>query len=337
MLGIAYAASLGGIGTKIGTGTNLIFVKQAEAFRTEGIDFLTWLKVGLPVAGIALPGVWLYLVRIAAPLPAEAFPGGGAAVADARARLGRMGRGEAAALAAFLAAAGLWVFRNDIDLGRITIPGWWDAVPFGWADVLGRPVEMLPKPWPPLLRDVGDAAVALVCGGLLFVTPVGRRPLRFALGLREAGGISWGLLVLLGGGFAMAYGVKESGLSDRIGDALHGVGRLEPFPALLLVCFVTTALTEVASNTATVGILLPVLAAGAESVGLQPVPLMWAATISASFGFMLPAGTPPNAIVYSSGCIPVTRMARCGLVVDLGGVLLVAALCHGLAAAALGG
>jgi sodium-dependent dicarboxylate transporter 2/3/5 len=108
------------------------------------------------------------------------------------------------------------------------------------------------------------------------------------------------------------------------------------FPAILLVCLISTALTEVASNTATASILLPLLAASAESFGLHPAPLMFAATLSASFGFMLPAGTPPNAIVFSSGCITVPQMARSGLAVDLTGVVLIATVCYFLAPWALG-
>ena len=329
MLGIAYAASLGGIGTKIGTATNAIFVKQLALLQGPQaleLDFLSWLKVGLPVLLVALPVVWLYLVRVAARVPAEDFPGGREALQQAHASQGPITRGEWVAMAAFLAAAVLWISKA----------GWWSSIPFGWEDVLGCPLKDLPKPFPRLLKDPGDAAIAMGVGVALLLIPVQTRPLRFGLDLRNASHVSWDLLVLLGGGFAMAYGMQSSGLTGRIAALLQGVGQLHPFVAMLLVCGITIAVTEVASNTATAGIILPILAASAGSFGLQPEPLMFAATLAASFGFMLPAGTPPNAIVYSSGYITVPQMARSGLAVDLAGIVVVATLCYWLAPWALG-
>jgi sodium-dependent dicarboxylate transporter 2/3/5 len=126
----------------------------------------------------------------------------------------------------------------------------------------------------------------------------------------------------------MAYGMQQSGLSAYLAGLLQGVGPVSPFTALLLVSFASLFLTEVASNVATASILVPLVAAGAESFGLHPAPLMFAATLSASFGFMLPAGTPPNAIVYSSGYITVPQMVRAGLAVDIFGALLVATFCY---------
>jgi sodium-dependent dicarboxylate transporter 2/3/5 len=337
MLGIAYAASIGGVGTKIGTGPNLVFVKQASGILGHEVDFLTWLKVGMPLVIVAIPLVWLYLVRVAAPLPPTGFTAGQRAVLEERARLGSMSLGERVALIAFLTAAFLWIFRKDIELGAFTIPGWWKLVPFSWEDVLGRPVKTLPAPLAKMLaQDVGDSAVAFVVGTVLFLVPVARRPWRFALELRMARHLSWDMLVLLGGSFAMAYGIQVSGLSEWLASLLQGVGKLSPFLALLLVSGISVGLSEVASNTATASILLPLLAASAHSFGLHPAPLMFAATLAASFGFMLPAGTPPNAIVFSSGYISVPQMARSGLIVDLFGGLLIAIVCWLLAPWALG-
>lgn len=126
----------------------------------------------------------------------------------------------------------------------------------------------------------------------------------------------------------MAYGIQASGLSGAIAENLTFIGDLNPFIAILAVSFISVALTEVASNTATASILLPILAASAGSFGLDPIPMMLAVTMSASFGFMLPAGTPPNAIVFSSGYISVPQMARSGLLVDVFGACLVATVCH---------
>lgn len=327
MLGLAYAASIGGIGTKIGTGTNMVFVRQAERALGLEVSFVQWLLLGLPVVLIALPLVWLYLVRVATRLPAEEFPGARDTLEAARLRLGAMQSGERVVLAMFLLAAGLWIFRQDLELGAFTLPGWSRAMPEVWRS--GELARRFPPPLAGLLEPrAGESLVAMGIGLALLVIPAGGAPRRMALGLRQAAGIQWGMLLLLGGGFAMATGVEKSGLSAALGGALEGTPQLPPLLVTLGVALVAVALTEVASNTATASILLPLLAASAPALGVPAPTLMLAATIAASFGFMLPAGTPPNAVVYSSGYVPVTRMARCGLAVDLAGALLVGGLCH---------
>ena len=322
MLGMAYAASIGGIGTKIGTGTNLVFVKNSPM----PIDFLTWIKIGFPVVLISIPLVWFYLVRFGAHLPDQDFPGGGETIHNERRKLGRMSRGELTALVAFMTAAMLWIFRKDIDLGQFIIPGWSRLIPWDWSDLL--PLENWSAPVQKLFSEPGDAVVAMVIGTALFFIPVSRRPVQFALSPKRASRIAWGLLVLLGGGFAMAYGIQSSGLSDTIAGSLSHLGGMPPFLLLLVASLVAVALTEVASNTATASILLPILAASAAGFGMHPIPIMLAVTLASSFGFMLPAGTPPNAVAFSSGYISVPQMARSGLVVDLFGAILVALLCY---------
>jgi sodium-dependent dicarboxylate transporter 2/3/5 len=329
MLGIAYAASIGGIGTKIGTAPNIIMVKQAEAVFGQNLDFVTWLMIGLPVVLVALPLVYLFLVHVSAPIPATGFPGGGEVIKRERAQLGRMSHGERVAFTGFLTAALMWIFRNDIELGAVTIPGWWSLVTFGWQDIIDVPVNTLPSALAKLMQqDLGDAAVAMGVATALLLIPITLRPLRFALDIQRAARVPWGLLVLLGGGLAMAYGMQRSGLSTWLGGQLQGIGHVGPYTAIVMVSFASLALTEVASNVATASILVPLVAAGAEGFGLHPAPLMFAATLSASFGFMLPAGTPPNAIVYSSGYITVPQMVRAGIAVDIFGALLVATMCY---------
>jgi sodium-dependent dicarboxylate transporter 2/3/5 len=337
MLGIAYAASMGGIGSKIGTGTNLVFVKEAR--RTLGLEvsFLSWFKVGLPVVLLAVPLSWWYLVRIGSPIAGGGSEAGRDSIRAERARQGRMSRGEWVVLLAFLLAAFLWVFRQPMDFGLFVIPGWSEHLPFGWPELLGRPVATLPPPLAELLGPRGpESVVALLVGGSLFFIPIVARPLRMALPVRRGMGIAWGLLVLLGGGFAMAEGISGSGLSQVIAGSLRGLSFPSPLVGFVIVCLITIALSEVASNTATASILLPLLAASAPSLGMQPAPLMFAATLAASFGFMLPAGTPPNAVAFASGYIKVTEMARSGLVVDLFGAVLIALVCRWLAPWALG-
>jgi solute carrier family 13 (sodium-dependent dicarboxylate transporter), member 2/3/5 len=336
MLGIGISASLGGIGSKIGTGTNLIFVKEAQRLLGLDISFLTWFQIGLPVALVAVPGAWLYLARVRARLPPSESPGAREIIAQARARLGKMTRGELVALIAFLAAVLLWVFRQDMDFGIFTIPGWGDALPWSWSEVLGRPVRTLPPPFAELLGPRGaESVVAMIIGLALMVFPITRRPLQMALPLNKAAKINWGLLGLLGGGFAMAYGVAGSGLSAALATTLERLGNVPPLLALIAVCLATVAMSEVASNTATASILLPLLAGSAAGFGLHPATLMFAVTLSASFGFMLPAGTPPNAVVFSSGYISSTQMARAGVVIDFFGAILVAVLSYFLVPMAL--
>jgi sodium-dependent dicarboxylate transporter 2/3/5 len=328
MLGIAYAASIGGIGTKIGTAPNIIMVQQAQAVLGRDLDFATWLMIGLPIVLVALPAVFLFLVHVSAPIPASGFPGGGEVVERERAQLGRMSFGERVTFVGFLTAALLWIFRNDIELGTVTIPGWASLVTFGWQD-FGIRLDSLPKALAKLMKqDVGDAAVAMGVAIALLLFPITLRPLRFALDFKRAAHVHWSLLVLLGGSLAMAYGMQTSGLSTWLGAQLQGIGHVGPFEAILLVSFASLALTEVASNVATASILVPIVAAGAQGFDLHPAPLMFGATLTASFGFMLPAGTPPNAIVYSSGYITVPQMVRAGIAVDIFGALLVATMCY---------
>jgi sodium-dependent dicarboxylate transporter 2/3/5 len=331
MLGIGYAASMGGIGSKLGTGTNLVFVKHSANVLSHEVTFLNWFKVGLPVVLLAIPLSWLYLVRVAAPLSADPLPGARETIDKRRAALGRMSRGELMALIGFSTAAFLWTFRQEMDFGVFTIPGWSGLVPSSWSK-LG---QVMPEPIKGLLGPRGaEGVVALIIAAVLFVLPAGGG--RRVLSLRAAGGISWGLLVMLGGGFAMARGITQSGLSQVLTSALGNIHGVHPLLAMIAICLFTTAMSEVASNTATASILLPVLASAAPHLGLSQGTAMFAATLAASFGLMLPAGTPPNAVVFSSGYIPVTSMVKAGLVVDVVGSLVIALTCYFVAPWALG-
>jgi len=327
MLGVAYAASLGGMGTKIGTAPNLIYVRQAESMGI-GVSFTDWLAIGLPLVLLALPLTWAWLVFLATPIAAGFRPTRSDALARTRAALGRMGRGECVAAGAFLVAALGWVFRRDIVIDHLVVPGWWDALPYDWETLLGRPLAAMPWPWSEILsRDIGDSLVALGVGGSLLLLPVSLRPWQSALSVRHAVRIPWSLLVLLGGGFALAHGVAASGLSEALAQVVAPVATLPMWASLLALCLLAVLLSEVASNTATASILLPLIAALAPVLGPDTQTLMLATTLAASLGFMLPAGTPPNALAYASGYLTVAKMARVGLVVDIGGAVLVAVVC----------
>jgi sodium-dependent dicarboxylate transporter 2/3/5 len=331
MLGVGYAASMGGIGSKIGTGTNLVFVKQSAEVLSQEVSFLAWFKVGLPVVLLAVPLSWLYLVRVAAPISGEPLPGASEAIAARRRALGRMSRGELISMIGFSTAAFLWTFRQEMDFGAFKVPGWSSLIPASFSGFGAS----LPEPLKGLCGPRGaEGLVALLVAFSLMLLPGGGG--RQVLSVRAASRISWGLLLLLGGGFAMASGITKSGLSLVLTQALGNIHGVSPLVALIALCLFTTGLSEVASNTATASILLPVLATAAPHLGLSVGTAMFAVTLAASFGFMLPAGTPPNAVVFSSGYIPVTSMVKAGLVVDLAGSTVIAIVCYFLAPWALG-
>lgn len=317
VLGIAYGASLGGMGTLVGTAPNLVLVGAVRELVPGGpeIGFLPWMGLGLPVAAVLVVLCYPILLRLApeTPLARFAFAAGSRATIEAeRERLGAMSQGERRVLAAFVSAALLWIFRAPLDLGSLHVPGW---------------SELLPQP-----RFVGDATVALGVGLSLFLfsargaaaRPGGRTPLLDWKTVQER--VPWGVLLLMGGGFAIAGAFEATGLARWLAGRLTALASL-PLPGVIgSVSVLTTLLSEVASNTATATLLMPVLAATAAAIGVPPLVLMVPATLAASCGFALPVATPPNAIAYATGWISLPRMAAAGLALDLVGVLVITGL-----------
>jgi sodium-dependent dicarboxylate transporter 2/3/5 len=296
MLAIAYGANVGGIGTKIGTGPNGIF---AGFLAQRGVDvgFLQFAAVGLPFVLLFLPVVWLALVRIGRRDALDAGAGS-RAVAEELARLGPVRAGERVVLAVFVAAVALWIAGKPL------------------TELASRALVLR------LQTSQVEATVSMGAALLLLAWPVaGRR----ALELRALRAVSWRTLVLLGGGLSMAAGIEASGLSAWLGGALHALRDLPPLAQAGLASVVTVALSAVASNVATIAVMLNVLA---ESVSPgSAVAVLFAATIASSCDFALPAGTPPNAIVFGSGYVTIPRMARVGVVLDVAAALLAAAWC----------
>jgi sodium-dependent dicarboxylate transporter 2/3/5 len=321
MLAIAYAASIGGVATLIGTPPNIIFASNAHKLFPEAppVDFLHWLIFGVPFILFFLPISWIILTRLLFPITTDLFTGGRDLIDAEIKELGRMSAGERGVLAIFLSTALAWIFRVDLELGFITIPG--------WASRLG------------IAEKVSDATVAMIAGTLLFVMPVSFPRLSFK-GIQWKGGgkflldwatavkIPWGILLLFGGGIAMSAGFKSTGLSTWLGERLATLGEWPPVAMIMTVCLVVTFLTEVTSNTATATIFMPIMAATAQALHLQPFLLMIPAAISASCAFMLPVATPPNAIVFASGYVTVPQMARAGIWLNLIGVVLVTAILY---------
>jgi sodium-dependent dicarboxylate transporter 2/3/5 len=205
----------------------------------------------------------------------------------------------------FATTALLWVFRADLVVGDVTIPGWSRLIPF--PDM------------------VDDGTVALGMALLLFLIP-SKSPDAVAATIAPPGIIArlpWGIVLLFGGGFALAKGFQASGLSELMGERFRGLGGLPPWIMVALVCTGLTFLTEVTSNTATTQMILPVLAAVAVELRVNPLLLMIPATLSASCAFMMPVATPPNAIVFGSGRISIAEMAKVGLAINLIGVVVI--------------
>jgi len=304
LLGIAYAASIGGIATLVGTPPNLSFARifAINFEQAPEISFTQWIVFALPLTILMLAFAWFYLSRIYAPAKGSARVRSDVFRRELKA-LGPMSREERWVLLVFALTAVLWITRSDIAMGSFSFTG--------WATRLG------------LSGLVDDGTVAITMAILLFIIPASAGGAKRLMGWSDTVKLPWGIVLLFGGGFALASGFKESGLSQWCGDQLSGIAGLHPILIVLIVCLLITFLTELTSNTATTEMILPILAATAVAIQVNPLLLMVPATLSASCAFMLPVATPPNAIVFGSDRITVAQMARTGLVLNLVGAVLI--------------
>ena len=297
MLGIAYAASIGGIATIIGTPPNSILVafvrdKIDPAYRID-IGFAKWMTIGLPLVIVFLPLCYFLLTRVLFPIPFKTIEGGRELINKQYRELGRTSRGEWTTFVVFCITAILW----------ITSP--------------------LLKDLLPMLSDEG---IAMAAGLALFCIPVSARERRFTLQWNDAVKLPWGILILFGGGLSLAGAVSANQVAEFLGSQTQ---QFEGVPPIILILIVTAAvifLTELTSNTATTAAIVPVVAALAPSLGLHPYALAFPTAIAASCAFMLPVATPPNAIVFSTGYVTIPQMCRAGFWLNLCGVLLVTLL-----------
>ena len=288
LLAIAYACSLGGMATLVGTPTNAVLAGfMLESYGVE-IAFADWMKVGLPLAVVGLVITFLVLTRWVYPIRVAAIPGGRAFIADSLRGLGRPSRGEVTVGVVFALVAGLWIGR-------------------GWLQ--------------PFVPGLSDATSAVLGAVLLFLLPAA--PGVRVLDWETAKRLPWGVLILFGGGLSLAAMIRGSGLAEWIGGGLEGVGGLPVLVLALATVALIVFLTELTSNTATASAFLPILASLAVGLGENPLLLLVPAAIAASCAFMLPVATPPNAIVYGSGLVTIPQMARAGLVLNLIFIVLV--------------
>ncbi|MDK2971103.1 MAG: solute carrier family 13 (sodium-dependent dicarboxylate transporter), er 2/3/5 [Candidatus Sumerlaeota bacterium] len=304
LLAIAYGSSIGGMATLVGTPPNLAFagILRSTFPEADPVSFGQWIIFALPLALAFLVLLWGWLhfsfLRGEKKEGIQAPP--------VHKPLGPMGYEEMVVLAACVLLAGLWMFRSDLDVGVTKIPG--------WARLLENP------------KFVTDGNVAIAIAVLLFLIPSRRPGTRRILEVGVFSRLPWGIVLLFGGGFALASGFSASGLSEWVGARLAVAGGLPPVLLVALVCLVITFLTEMTSNTASAQILLPVLAALSVQIGMDPRVLMIAGTLSCSCAFMLPVATPPNAIIFGTERISTGDMARTGIVLNVVGVVLVTLL-----------
>ena len=306
MLGIAYGASLGGIATPIGTPPNILFLGIYEKGFPNApvITFFRWIAVFIPLTIILIPLAWFVLTKLVFRSPATVTISRDVIKSELN-KLGPMETAEKRVLIIFVLTAALWIFRSDINLGIFTIPGW---------------SRLMPYP-----GFIHDATVAVAMAITLFFVPAGKNHRgQFLMDWRTAVKLPWGILLLFGGGFAIAGGFTSSGLDKLIGLALKPYLVFHPLVIVLIICLLLTFITELTSNTATAAALLPIMQGTALALKLNPLLLMLPATISASMAFMLPVATPPNAIVFASGRIRMSQMAKAGLILNLLIALIVA-------------
>ena len=302
MLGVAYAASIGGMATLIGTPPNLIFAGAARELTGETVSFARFMAVGVPIAAILIPACWAFLVFILFPSRATLGTGARQLLADRRAALGPLVGGEALTLAVFALTALAWLLRERKDFVGFVIPGLTDLAP-----------------------GLSDASIGVAGALLLFVlggrTSGGeRRPL---LTWREARAIPWEVLLLFGGGLSVAAAMEATGVARWLGTLMAGLGS---YPTLLIyagLAALVLVLSELASNTAVASMVMPIAASLASAIGQPPLALMLVAALAASTGFALPVATPPNAIVFGSGYVTVRQMARAGVLLDIIAIVVV--------------
>lgn len=311
MLMVAYGASIGGVGTPVGTPPNVIFIGAFSRLFPEAppIGFFQWMLFGVPTVVVMVLITWSYMTYIAFRFPTTGWQADRQVLQSRLQALGPLSREEKRVALIAAATALLWIFREDLHLGNVTLPG--------WSSLLSPPVT------------VQDSTVAIVMAVVLFLIPADRQKGTFLLDWQTAERLPWSVLILLGGGLALAAGVEKSGLAAWLGSQLTSLSSLSVLSGMFMLTLLMAVLTEFTSNTAITTLMMPVLAATATGMRIDPLLLMIPATFAASIcNFMLPSATGPNAIVFASGYITIPQMFRVGIVLDLIGVVVMTMLVY---------
>ena len=308
LLGLAYAATIGGTTTLIGTPPNAVLAASTADLLGREIGFLHWMAVALPIAALLLPITWFLLTRVLYPCEKDGLPSRDP-VARLRRELGPARPDEIRTAIVFGLTVLAWILRSEKVIGSLSVPGLESFIP-----------------------GLRDSTIAMAGALLLFVIPSGRSPGQRLLDWDTAQKIPWGVLVLVGGGLSMTRAIDQSGLAAWIGSGGLVLEGLAPILIVLLLAGLIVFLTELTSNVATASVAMPILAGAAAGLGIPAIELMSVAALSASMAFMLPVATPPNAIVYGSGALSIAQMSRAGFALNLCSILLITLLAPTLVA-----
>jgi sodium-dependent dicarboxylate transporter 2/3/5 len=304
MLGIGYSASIGGMATLIGTPPNAILAGTTSELFDYEISFAGWMVFGVPFAWVLLFVAWAYLTKIAFPTKLKDLPGGKAIFDEEKKKLGKASYEEKAVFIVFIITAFSWITRSFL-------------------------LE-------PIIPNINDTVIAILAAIVLFLIPTKSTKASHLMDWSAAVKLPWGVLLLFGGGLAIAAGFTSSGLSEWIGSLLNGLQSVHMVLIILAVAILVNALTEVTSNTATATMMYPIMASLAFAIDIHPLVLMVAAGLSASTAFMLPVATPPNAVVFGTGYIRITDMAKAGFLLNIAAIILITLTVYFLLPLALG-
>lgn len=297
MLGTAYSASLGGIGTLIGTPPNAVLAGALNKMYNIELGFAEWMIVGMPIAILGIFLAWLYLQR-RFKLTNTDIPGAKEIIDQKQKELGPISRNETLVLVVFILTAFCWITRK-----------WLIA---------------------PIFPKFNDSAIAITSAIIMFILPVQKKDRAekgfFLLNWESTTRLPWGIVLLFGGGFSLAGAFSSSKLSNWIGGGLEGLANYPTIVIIAAIVLLVTFLTEITSNTASTTLLMPIMGALAIAIGQPQLLIMGAAAIAASCAFMFPVATPPNAIVFSSGYLSIKDMARTGFIMNIGSVIFVTLL-----------
>ncbi len=309
LLGIAYSASIGGAATLVGTPPNLVFIKLFKDLfpNAPEISFATWMLATLPIVFIMLIFIWLLLTQFLYKMPND-IEIDKTIIDNEYKALGKLSYEEKTVAIIFIITAILWITRVDINFGDFKLPG--------WRNLFANP------------KSMNDGVTAIFMALLLFLIPVKNKKSNFKTIVDNTvfRDLPWSVILLFGGGFALAKGFQVSGLSDFIGANLAALEGASTLATILGISTVMTFTTEFTSNTATTQMIIPVLASVAVAMKTNPLILIIPATLSASFAFMMPVATPPNAVVFGSGRIKMLEMIKAGFIINLVGIILITIL-----------
>ncbi|MET9713163.1 SLC13 family permease [Nocardiopsis alba] len=291
IFGIGYAATIGGLGTLIGTPPLAILSATVGELFDESISFGGWMLFGVPIAAILMASAWLYLTGVKFKVRFKQLPGGREIIRKERKALGRMSAEEKIVLAVFLGTAFMWVTRSFL--------------------------------WEGILPGISDGLIAIVATVVLFTLPTRSAGEKRILQWEDSKKIPWGILLLFGGGLAIAAGFVDTGLSAWIGEQLRVLDGVNIILTIVFATALVLFLTEITSNAATATMILPVIAALAFSLNIHPYALMVPCAMAANCAFMLPVGTPPNAIMFGTGRVTIMEMVRTGFWLNLFALVLI--------------